>query len=143
LVDDEKLSPCLPFYYLNICAYHKKMGEHRLLSHCSCGSRLLAFSRRLLNPESPSNLRVFACRVNKAWLIMAGLVIFQSHSFSLFNTVITVGHLFNIASLFNPLFELGNRHTYRLTRPRKTGNLGNLFASNNLSISPIQYIRLT
>ena len=46
---------------------------------------------------------------------MAGLVIFQSHSFSLFNTVLTVGHLFNIASLFYPLFELGNRHPYRLT----------------------------
>jgi hypothetical protein len=74
---------------------------------------------------------------------MAGLVIFQSHSFSLFNTAITVGHPFNIASLFHPLFELGNRHPYRLTRPRKTGNMGNHFASNNLSIGPIQYIRLT
>jgi hypothetical protein len=119
------------------------MGEHRLLSHCSCGSCLLAFSRCLLNPESPSNLRVFACRVNKAWLIMAGLVIFQSHSFSLFNTALTVGHLFNIALLFRPLFELGNRHPYRLTRPRKTGNLGNHFASNNNFDSPIQYIRPT
>ena len=117
------------------------MGEHHLLSHCSCGSRLLAFSRCLLNPESPSNLRVFACRVNKAWLIMAGLVIFQSHSFSLFNTAITVGHPFNIASLFHPLFELGNRHPYRLTRPRKTGNMGNHFASNNNFDSPIQCIR--
>ncbi len=46
---------------------------------------------------------------------MADLVIFQSHSFSLFNTVITVGHLFNIASLFHTLFELGNRHPYQLT----------------------------
>jgi len=46
---------------------------------------------------------------------MAGLVIFQSHSFSLFNTVLTVGHLFNITALFYPLFELGNRHPYRLT----------------------------
>jgi len=46
---------------------------------------------------------------------MAGLVIFQSHSFSLFNTALTVGHLFNIASLFYLLFELGNRHPYRLT----------------------------
>jgi len=63
---------------------------------------------------------------------MAGLVIFQSHSFSLFNTALTVGHLFNIASLFHQLFELGNRHPYRLTRPRNTGNLGNPFESNNL-----------
>jgi hypothetical protein len=46
---------------------------------------------------------------------MAGLVIFQSHYFSLFNTALTVGHLFSIASLFYPLFELGNKRPYRLT----------------------------
>jgi hypothetical protein len=73
---------------------------------------------------------------------MAGLVIFQSHSFSLFNTAITVDHPFNITSLFHRLFELGNRHLYRLTRPRKAGNLGNRFASNNNFDSPIQCMRL-
>jgi hypothetical protein len=46
---------------------------------------------------------------------MAVLVIFQSHSFSLFNTVLVVGHLCNITTLFYPLFELGNRRPYRLT----------------------------
>jgi hypothetical protein len=38
---------------------------------------------------------------------MTVLVIFQSHNFSLVNTL-HFGHLFNIASLFYQLFELGN-----------------------------------
>jgi hypothetical protein len=38
---------------------------------------------------------------------MTALVIFQSHNFSLVNTL-HFGHLFNIASLFYQLFELGN-----------------------------------
>jgi len=60
------------------------MGEHCLLSHYSGGSRLFGFSHCLLQPKSPSDLYAFACRASKAWLIMAGLVIFQSHLFSTF-----------------------------------------------------------
>ena len=38
---------------------------------------------------------------------MTALVIFQSHNFSLVNTL-HFGHFFNITSLFYALFELGN-----------------------------------
>jgi hypothetical protein len=38
---------------------------------------------------------------------MTVLVIFQSHNFSLVNTL-HIGHLFSITSLFYALFELGN-----------------------------------
>ena len=45
---------------------------------------------------------------------MTVLVIFQSHIFSLVNTL-HIGHYFNIASVFYKLFELGNRRVYHLT----------------------------
>jgi hypothetical protein len=44
----------------------------------------LALANCLLSPVPPSDLYAFACQVSKAWLIMAGLVIFQSHLFSTF-----------------------------------------------------------
>ena len=74
---------------------------------------------------------------------MTVLVIFQSHIFFTCQHSCTSAISLISASLFYTLFELGNNCPYRLTRPRNTGNLGNPFASNNLSNSPIQYIRFT
>jgi hypothetical protein len=83
------------------------MGERTTLSHYSGGSCLFRLAVACCTQSHHLPCVRFACRVNKAWLIMTVSVIFQSHNFSLVN-ILHFGHLFNIASLFYELFELGN-----------------------------------
>ena len=114
-VNDEKLSPCLPFYCPCCLISTKKEWESERRSPII--QVALAFLP-LAVACCPQNHHLpcvqFACRVNKAWLIMAVSVIFQSHIFSLVNMLL-IGHVFNVTSIFRLLFELGNSRPYRLT----------------------------